>query len=215
MDSFFPALLLVLTGYLLGSLSFAIAMSRWFGLADPRTYGSGNPGATNVLRSGNKLAAGLTLLGDAAKGWFAIWIAQHFAPQYGLAHNGDLVALVGLAAFVGHLFPLFHRFIGGKGVATALGILLGINPLLGIATLATWLIVALFFRTSSLAAIVAALFAPFYDAVLYGLQLQVLIITLISALIIWRHKNNLKNLTAGTETRIGDNATHRDNDPPK
>jgi acyl phosphate:glycerol-3-phosphate acyltransferase len=153
-------LVATLLAYLIGSLSFAVVVSRFMGLADPRTYGSNNPGATNVLRSGNKVAALLTLLLDGVKGWLPVWWVVHFGAAYGLGQGS--VALVALAAFVGHVWPVFFRFQGGKGVATAAGVLTGIEPFLGLATLATWLIVAYFSRYSSLAALASALFAPAY-----------------------------------------------------
>ncbi len=188
----------VVCAYLLGSVSFAVLMSRAFRLPDPRTYGSGNPGATNVLRSGKKAAAALTLLGDAAKGWLAVWLAQYFMP-------GDymLVAAVALAVFLGHLFPVFLRFKGGKGVATALGVLLALNVWLGLAALATWLLVALVFRWSSLAALLAAVGAPVYAILLTMPREYVLVSAVISLLLIWRHKGNIQNLLAGKESRIG------------
>ncbi len=188
----------VVCAYLLGSVSFAVLMSRAFRLPDPRTYGSGNPGATNVLRSGKKAAAALTLLGDAAKGWLAVWLAQYFIP-------GDytLVAAVALAVFLGHLFPVFLRFKGGKGVATALGVLLALNVWLGLAALATWLLVALVFRWSSLAALLAAVGAPIYAMLLTMPREYVLVSAVISLLLIWRHKGNIQNLLAGKESRIG------------
>ncbi|QAU35595.1 glycerol-3-phosphate 1-O-acyltransferase PlsY [Janthinobacterium sp. 17J80-10] len=194
-------LLFALAAYLIGSLSFAVVVSRVFGLADPRTYGSKNPGATNVLRSGNKAAAVLTLLGDAFKGWLAVWLAQVFGPQYGLGDGG--IALVALAVFVGHLWPVFFKFVGGKGVATALGVLLGINGWLGLATLATWLIVAYAFRYSSLAALIAAVFAPFYYGLLFGVDEILLAVLAMSALLLYRHRANIGNLLAGKESRIG------------
>ena len=164
LELFDPALLYpfaaAVVAYLVGSLSFAVVVSRFMGLADPRTYGSNNPGATNVLRSGNKLAAALTLLLDAVKGWLPVWVAVHEGAAYGLGEG--TVAMVALAAFAGHVWPVFFRFKGGKGVATAAGVLIGIQPLLGLATLATWLIVAYFSRYSSLAALASALFAPAY-----------------------------------------------------
>ena len=159
-------IIFIVIAYLIGSVSFAVVMSRVFGLSDPRTYGSKNPGATNVLRSGNKKAAIATLIGDAAKGWFAVWLAQHFAAQFGVGDVG--IALVALAVFIGHLFPIFFKFVGGKGVATLLGVLIGLNVWLGLATLLTWLIIAYAFRYSSLAALVAAVFAPFYYGLLFG-----------------------------------------------
>lgn len=194
-------LVFVICAYLLGSVSFAVLMSKAFSLPDPRTYGSQNPGATNVLRSGKKAAAALTLLGDAAKGWVAVVLAQRFAPQD--ENFMVLVAAVALAVFLGHLFPVFLRFKGGKGVATALGVLLALSVWLGLATLATWLLVALVFRLSSLSALVAAAGAPVY-ALLLGLPHEwVLASFIMSLLLIWRHKSNIKNLLAGKESRIG------------
>jgi glycerol-3-phosphate acyltransferase PlsY len=203
-----------LLAYLIGSVSFAVLVSRTMGLADPRSYGSGNPGATNVLRSGNKVAALTTLVGDAAKGWVAVALAQRAGPQGGLGWELDwglesgfdptAVALVGLFAFLGHLFPIFLRFRGGKGVATAAGVLLGFNLWLGLGTLATWLIIAAFFRLSSLAAIVSAVFAPFWAWLLFGRQPVVLIVAVIGVLLIARHRTNLSKLIAGTEGRIGE-----------
>ncbi|BBJ24135.1 glycerol-3-phosphate acyltransferase [Candidatus Nitrotoga sp. AM1P] len=174
-------------------------MSRLFALPDPRTYGSHNPGATNVLRSGNKWAAILTLLGDAAKGWLAVWVVQHFEPQDG---NSLLVAAVALAVFLGHLFPIFLRFKGGKGVATALGVLLALNVWLGLAVLATWILVALVFRLSSLAALLAAVGAPIYAMALALPSEYVFTLVGISLLLFWRHKSNIQNLLAGKESRI-------------
>jgi glycerol-3-phosphate acyltransferase PlsY len=187
--------------YLAGSVPFAVIVSRGMGLADPRSYGSGNPGATNVLRSGNKLAALLTLFGDAAKGWGAVALAQLLAPRYGF--DSLTIALCGMAAFIGHLFPVFLRFRGGKGVATAAGVLLALNLWLGLGTLATWLLIAAFFRLSSLAAIVAALFAPFWAWLLFGRQPLVLVVAILGVLLIGRHRANLRKLIAGTEPRIG------------
>jgi len=194
-------LIFILLAYLLGSVSFAVLMSKAFGLADPRTYGSGNPGATNVLRSGKKAAAALTLLGDAAKGWLAVFLAIKFAPHD--AQGLWLVALVSLAVFLGHLFPIFLRFKGGKGVATALGILLAISGWLGLAVLGTWLLMAVVFRYSSLSALVASMAAPVY-AMVFGLQPQlVLASAIMSLLLIWRHKSNIINLMSGKESKIG------------
>ena len=191
----------VVCAYLLGSISFAVLMSKAFGLDDPRTYGSGNPGATNVLRSGKKAAAALTLLGDAAKGWVAVALAMRFGPQD--EQGVLLVAAVVLAVFLGHLFPIFLRFKGGKGVATALGVLLALSGWLGLATLATWLVVALVFRLSSLSALVAAAGAPVY-ALLLGLPHEwVLASGIMTLLLFWRHKSNIKNLLEGKESRIG------------
>ena len=191
--------------YLIGSVSFAVLVSAGLGLADPRSYGSKNPGATNVLRSGNKLAAVLTLLGDALKGWLAVWLTQHFAARFGL--DDDAIALAALAAFIGHLYPVFFRFKGGKGVATAAGILLAIDPILGLATLATWLIVAFFIRYSSLAALISALFAPFFDFLMFGTGPILLAVFLMSALLIYRHSGNITKLMAGKESRIGEKKT--------
>jgi acyl phosphate:glycerol-3-phosphate acyltransferase len=194
----------VVLAYLVGSLSFAVIVSRTLGLADPRSYGSKNPGATNVLRSGNKAAAVLTLLFDALKGFVPVWLAQAFGPAYGL---GDwTVSFVGLAAFLGHLWPVFFRFVGGKGVATAAGVLLAFNPLLGLATLATWVIVAAFFRYSSLASLVSAAFAPLYQLLIWGAQPVLLAIATMCLLLAWRHAGNLKKLLAGTESKLGHQA---------
>ena len=202
----------VVTAYLLGSISFAVLMSKVFHLPDPRTYGSHNPGATNVLRSGKKLAAVLTLLGDAAKGWLAVILTQQFAPHD--ENYFSLIAMVALAVFLGHLFPLFLRFKGGKGVATALGVLLALDIWLGLAALVTWIAVALIFRLSSLSALLAALAAPVY-AVLLSLPREYLVAALVmSLLLIWRHKGNIQNLLAGKESRIGSKAGVRDNAPP-
>ena len=192
---------MTVAAYLLGSISFAVVMSKVFGIADPRTYGSKNPGATNVLRSGNKAAAIMTLLGDGAKGWLAVFLADHFAGALGVGDTA--VALVAIAVFLGHLWPVFFRFVGGKGVATALGVLLGINPWLGLATLATWLIIAYAFRYSSLAALVAALFAPFYYALLFGVDPILLSVIVMSVLLAYRHSQNIANLLAGKESKIG------------
>lgn len=193
--------LFAVAAYLIGSVSFAVVVSKLFGLADPRTYGSKSPGATNVLRSGNKAAAALTLLGDGLKGWLAVWLAQKVGPQYGL--DDSSIALVALAVFVGHLWPVFFRFVGGKGVATALGVLLAINVWLGVATLVTWLAVAYAFRYSSLAALVASVFAPFYYGLLFGPDTTLLAVVIMSALLIYRHGKNIGNLLTGKESRIG------------
>ncbi|MDD5058710.1 MAG: glycerol-3-phosphate 1-O-acyltransferase PlsY [Sideroxydans sp.] len=195
------AIIFVVCAYLLGSVSFAVLMSKAFGLADPRTYGSGNPGATNVLRSGKKAAAALTLLGDAAKGWLAVWLAIRFA-----THDGGglwVVASVSLAVFLGHLFPVFLKFQGGKGVATALGVLLAISGWMGLAVLGTWLLVAAVFRYSSLAALVAAIAAPVYAMLLHLMPELIVAIVAISALLIWRHKINIQKLMTGKESKIG------------
>ena len=194
-------LIFILAAYLIGSISFAVVMSRAFGLSDPRTYGSKNPGATNVLRSGNKAAAIATLIGDAAKGWFAVWLAERLADQYGVGDAG--IALVALAVFVGHLWPVFFRFVGGKGVATALGVLIGINPWLGLATAVTWVVIAYAFRYSSLAALISALFAPFYYGLLFGVDEKLFAIVVMSMLLGVRHSKNISNLLAGKESRLG------------
>lgn len=193
--------LFVLAAYLIGSISFAVVVSHAFGLSDPRTYGSKNPGATNVLRSGNKAAAVLTLLGDGAKGWLAVWLAQRYGVQFGVGEVG--IALVAIAVFMGHLWPVFFRFVGGKGVATALGILVAINGWLGLATLVTWLVIAYAFRYSSLAALVASIFAPFYYGLLFGADAMLAAIAVMSCLLVWRHAKNIGNLLAGREGRLG------------
>lgn len=192
--------------YLIGSISFAVVVSKLFGLDDPRTYGSKNPGATNVLRSGSKKAAILTLLGDGFKGWLAVWLGLHVGvPHFGLDATG--VALVVIAVFLGHLWPVFFRFIGGKGVATALGVLLAVNVWLGLATLATWFIVAYAFRYSSLAALIASIFAPVYYVYMFGVTPTFYAIIAMSALLLYRHKANIGNLLAGKEGRIGSKKT--------
>jgi glycerol-3-phosphate acyltransferase PlsY len=192
---------MTVAAYLLGSISFAVVSSKLFGIADPRTYGSKNPGATNVLRSGNKKAAIATLIGDAAKGWLAVWLAVHFQDRLGVEDTA--IALVAIAVFLGHLWPVFFRFVGGKGVATAAGVLLGLNVWLGLATLATWLIVAYAFRYSSLAALAAALFAPLYYGMLFGVDAPLIAVVAMSMLLIFRHSSNIANLLAGKESRIG------------
>ena len=199
--SYMPPVLAVLAAYLIGSLSFAVIVSRGMGLEDPRHYGSGNPGATNVLRSGNKAAALLTLAFDALKGYVPVMLALVFGPAWGLGEMA--MAFVGLAAFVGHLWPVFFGFKGGKGVATAAGVLLALNPWLGLATLLTWVIIAAFFRYSSLASIIAALFAPFYQLLIWGPSPSLLAIVAMSLLLLWRHQPNMRKLFAGTESRIG------------
>ncbi|MFN5540978.1 MAG: glycerol-3-phosphate 1-O-acyltransferase PlsY [Betaproteobacteria bacterium] len=195
------AFLATFAAYLIGSLSFAVIVSKWMGLPDPHSYGSGNPGATNVLRTGKKAAALLTLVGDAGKGWFAVWLAQRVAADFSL--NETTLAGVALAVFLGHLFPVFFRFQGGKGVATAAGILLAINMWLGLATLATWLIIAVFFRYSSLAALVASVFAPFYTFYLFGLTPYLPAVFAMCLLLIWRHRENITKLMNGTESQLG------------
>lgn len=205
MNALYP-ILATLAAYLIGSLSFAVIVSRVMGLNDPRTYGSGNPGATNVLRSGSKPAAIATLLLDALKGWLPVALVHWFGRPYGLG-DGTLAA-VGLAAFLGHLYPVFFRFQGGKGVATALGVLLGISGWLGLATALTWLIIAFFFRYSSLASLVAAVFAPVYyvlfGGVLWYTEAPVTAaIVAMGLLLIWRHRENIQRLMAGKESRLG------------
>ena len=200
-----PALAAV-AAYLLGSLSFAVIVSRVMGLNDPRTYGSKNPGATNVLRSGSKKAAVVTLLLDAVKGWLPVALVQWYGEPYGL--QAGTLALVGLGAFLGHLYPVFFRFQGGKGVATAAGVLMGVHWALGLATLLTWIIIAVFFRYSSLAALVAAVFAPVYyifgDGLAWRMEGEVLFaVSLMSLLLIYRHAENISRLVRGTESRLG------------
>lgn len=191
----------VLLSYLIGSVSFAVVTSKLFDLPDPRTFGSKNPGATNVLRTGKKAAAALTLLGDAAKGWFAVWLALHFAPVYGL--DDPVLAACILAVFLGHVYPVFFGFHGGKGVATALGILLALNVWLGLALLGTWLAMALGWRISSLSALVAALCAPLYAWFLLSSGVLVGAVALLSILLIWRHQSNIRNLLSGSESALG------------
>ena len=196
----------VIAAYLIGSLSFAVIVSRLMGLNDPRSYGSKNPGATNVLRSGNKAAAVATLLLDALKGWLPVVLVKWLGADYGL--GGGTVAAVGLAAFLGHLYPVFFGFKGGKGVATAAGVLIGVSWVLGLATLATWLIVAYFSRYSSLASLAAAVFSPLYylfgdRAAWYVDKRIVMTLVVISALLIYRHRENINKLLKGTESRLG------------
>lgn len=188
-------LIFIVGAYLLGSISFGILMSRAFGLPDPRTVGSGNPGATNVLRSGKKAAAVLTLLGDALKGWFAVWLAMHY----------DLlmwqVCAVALAVFIGHLYPIYYGFRGGKGVATALGVMLAVSLWLGLAAMLTWLLVFAIFRFSSLAAIVAAALVPVYAFfLLRPYQDYIVMLSVLSILLIWRHRSNIRKLLDGSES---------------
>lgn len=196
--------LAVLAAYLIGSLSFAVIVSRGMGLQDPRQYGSGNPGATNVLRSGNRVAAVITLALDALKGYVPVLLVLVFGSRVGLGET--TAAFAGLAAFLGHLWPVFFRFQGGKGVATAAGALLAINPWLGAATLLTWLIVAAFFRFSSLASLVSAVFAPFYQALIWGMEPVLLALIGMSLLLVWRHQANISKLLAGTESKLGQKA---------
>ena len=190
-------LIYLILGYLIGSLPFAVIVSKAFGLADPRSFGSGNPGATNVLRTGNKLAAALTLIGDAAKGWIAMAVVAK------VDAGGTAVALAGLAAFIGHLFPLFLKFKGGKGVATAVGVLLGLDGWLALGAVLVWAATAAFTRYSSLAALVAAAAAPAMAFALHGAVASTQIVLLMCLLLVWRHTENIKRLLAGTESRIG------------
>ena len=185
----------VIASYLLGSVSFAIVVSRLMRLPDPRSYGSKNPGATNVLRTGRKVAAALTLAGDALKGLVAVLVVGLYVPE--------AVPYAVLAAFLGHLFPVWHRFQGGKGVATAAGVLFGLDWRLGLGTVATWVVIAAFLRYSSLAALVAAVFAPFFTALILGFGATFACVLAMSALLIWRHHENIGRLIAGTESRIG------------
>jgi glycerol-3-phosphate acyltransferase PlsY len=198
------SLLAIVASYLIGSLSFAVITSRLMGLADPRSYGSGNPGATNVLRSGNKAAALITLALDALKGYVPVVAALVLAPRFGW--GPATVAACGLAAFVGHLWPLFFKFQGGKGVATAAGVLFGFNPLLGLATVLTWAIIAAFFRYSSLASLAAAAFAPFYQLLIWRADAYALAIIVMGLLLVWRHEGNIRKLIAGTESKLGQKA---------
>jgi len=198
-------LLLIPIAYLIGSISFAVVVSKCMRLPDPHSYGSGNPGATNVLRTGNKLAAVLTLIGDALKGFFAVMLARILLGDESLTSTLGSWLLCGvvIAVFLGHLFPIFHGFKGGKGVATACGILFGINWILGLATLGTWIIVAAFMRYSSLAALAAAVFGPIYFVFLFGFQPMGIALLVVCLLLIWRHRSNIHNLVNGKESRIG------------
>ncbi len=216
MNVFAPVLAVVLA-YLLGSLSFAVIVSRAMGLHDPRSYGSGNPGATNVLRSGSKVAAALTLLLDAVKGLVPVLVVKLWGAQWGLG-DGTL-ALVALAAFIGHVFPVFFRFQGGKGVATALGVLLGISGWLGLAVLGVWLAVALVSRYSSLAAVMAAVGAPvlylLLGGTLWNMEQPLLVaIMVMAAVLLWRHAQNIGRLLRGEESRIG-GGKPKEKKPPK
>jgi glycerol-3-phosphate acyltransferase PlsY len=206
----YPVLATV-AAYALGSLAFAVIVSRVMGLNDPRTFGSKNPGATNVLRSGNKVAAIATLLLDALKGWLPVVLVKWYGKPYGLEEG--TMALVGLAAFVGHLYPVFFRFVGGKGVATALGVIFGINPVLGLAVGASWLIVAYFSRYSSLASLVAAVFGPVYylfgDGLAWYADGRVAFaMAIMAGLLVWRHSENINRLLKGKESRLGQKKAH-------
>ena len=200
------SLLATLIAYLVGSLSFAVIVSRAMGLSDPRTYGSGNPGATNVLRSGSKPAAIVTLLLDAAKGWLPVMLVKWFGPAWDLSEGTQ--ALAGLAAFLGHLYPVFFAFKGGKGVATAVGVLLAFEPLLALATLVTFAIIVFFSRYVSLASMVAAVFAPAYYLIGDGVAwtasgAKTLALIAMGLLLMWRHRENIQRLLAGTESKLG------------
>jgi len=196
---------LIALAYLIGSISFAVVVSKCMRLPDPYSYGSGNPGATNVLRTGNQRAAVLTLLGDAFKGFIAVVMARMILGEQSLSSslNSWILCGVVIAVFLGHVFPIFHRFKGGKGVATACGILFGIHWILGLATLATWIIVAKFMRYSSLAAIAAAVFGPIYFVFLFGFHPMTMALVMVCGLLVWRHRSNIRNLINGTESRIG------------
>jgi glycerol-3-phosphate acyltransferase PlsY len=207
MDVMQHPLTVVVLAYLLGSLSFAVIVSKFMGLSDPRSYGSQNPGATNVLRSGNKKAAVLTLLLDAVKGWVPVAGILLYGADYGLAEGA--AAAAGLAAFLGHLYPIFFKFEGGKGVATALGVLMGISPFLGLAVAITWLGIAWYFKYSSLAALLAAVLAPVYyamaaDGPLWDFNGAIFgMLCVMGILLVWRHRDNVNRLLAGTETKLG------------
>ena len=205
--------IVLLVAYLTGSLSFAVIVSRVMGLSDPRSYGSKNPGATNVLRSGNKLAALLTLLLDALKGYVPVALVQQYGARLGFADT--TIAFVGFSAFLGHLFPVFFRFQGGKGVATAAGVLLAFEPLLGLATLVTWVVIAALFRYSSLASVVAALLAPFFTLLFFDRPVLAMAVSAMGLLLIWRHWRNLANLIAGKESRLGEKADQTEPDPKR
>ena len=191
----------IFAAYLIGSISFAVLTSKAFGLPDPRTFGSKNPGATNVLRTGKKLAAAVTLLGDGAKGWLAVFLALRLAPVYGL--DETVIAASAIAVFLGHVYPIFFGFHGGKGVATVLGILLALNPWLGLAALATWLLATTLWRISSLSALIAAVFTPLYGWLLLESGVLVAAVAALSLLLLWRHKSNIHNLLSGKEHAIG------------
>jgi glycerol-3-phosphate acyltransferase PlsY len=201
MNEVLIAVLITAGAYLIGSVSFAVVVSRLFSLPDPHSYGSKSPGATNVLRTGNKIAAALTLVGDAGKGFVAVLIAKAITGEE--IGTSLVVPLAGLAAFVGHLYPVFHRFLGGKGVATAAGVLLGCDLWLGAGALATWLIIAVFFRISSLAALIAAIFTPCFAFWLFGVRPVMWVTIPIALLLMLRHRANIERLLAGTEPRIG------------
>ena len=188
---------LILASYLLGSISFGIVICRLMGLPDPRGHGSGNPGATNVLRSGKKLAAFLTLLGDAAKGWLPVWLALQWGQSVGV------VCLLALAVFLGHVFPVYYGFKGGKGVATAAGILFAFSPWLGLLVMATWILAFAIWRISSLSALIAAIFSPIYASQFFGLSLTTATVVVLATMLLWRHQSNIKRLLSGEEGGFG------------
>ena len=194
------SLMIALGAYLIGSLSFAVIVARAMSLPDPRTFGSGNPGATNVLRTGKKAAAALTLLGDAAKGWLAVWLAGVAGAHFGV--HILAVHLAAIAVFLGHLFPVFFGFKGGKGVATALGVMLALDPWMGLAVFGTWLVVFAVSRISSLSALIAALLAPVYGAYFSGSRVTVITLCILTVLLLWRHRANIQRLLAGEEGRF-------------
>jgi acyl phosphate:glycerol-3-phosphate acyltransferase len=201
---------LALVAYLIGSIPFAVIVSLLFGLPDPRSYGSGNPGATNVLRTGKKAAAALTLAGDAAKGWVAVFAAR----QLFAGDNAEMaVAVAAVAVSLGHMYSVFLRLKGGKGVATAVGVLLATNLYIAAGAIATWILIAVFFRISSLAALVAAAFVPFFSFFLHGMNRLALepaiALTVVALLLVWRHRTNIRNLLAGKEGRLGRTASGR------
>ncbi|WP_225721532.1 glycerol-3-phosphate 1-O-acyltransferase PlsY [Candidatus Vallotiella sp. (ex Adelges kitamiensis)] len=193
--------LFTIIAYLIGSIPFALVVSTTMGLSDPRTYGSKNPGATNVLRSGKKIAALLTLLGDACKGWLTVWLVKHISAACRL--DAFSVALASISVFLGHLYPVFFCFKGGKGAATAAGVLFGIEPVLGIATVSIWIIITVLFRYSSLSALISALFTPLFYLFIFGCNPIAVAIILMGILLVWRHRMNISNLLARRESRIG------------
>lgn len=200
MHTVLPALIIALAAYLIGSLSFAVIVAKLMGLPDPRSFGSGNPGATNMLRTGKKTAALLTLLGDLAKGWLAVWLAAKFGAEFGV----QILAMhaAALAVFLGHLYPVFFGFKGGKGVATALGVLLALNIWVGLSALAIWLVVFAITRLSSLSALIASSSAPLLGAYFTGDRLTTLVLFIITALLLWRHRGNIQRLVSGEEGRF-------------
>src|SRR5215467_1998734 len=201
MNPSLATLAIIVAAYLIGSVSFAVVVSKLYGLPDPHSYGSGNPGATNVLRTGNKSAAVLTLAGVGIKGWLAVWLAAKLGASWGDASLATAGAA--LAVFLGHLYPVFHRFAGGKGVATAGGVIFALSWQLGLAVFALWLVVAIAFRISSLAALVAAVASPALGLYFLGNRPEAWVLFPIAALLVWRHRENIRKLLAGEERRIG------------